>query len=82
MLTKESIDSTERRSVPSTAVGPPERRRGSPKTGENPDSRREVPSTASGPTERRVEKPFDEEEPTENDGLLGLLCVYVDDFLA
>ena len=82
MLTKESIDSTERRSMPSTATGPPERRRGSPKTGENPDSRREVPSTATGPPERRGEKPFDKEGPTEPDELLGLLCVYVDDFLA
>ena len=82
MLTKESIDSTQRRSVPSAASGSPARRRGSPKTGESPDHRRKVPTTASGPTERRVKKPFDEEEPTEHVELLGLLCVYVDDFLA
>ena len=33
---KESIDSTQRRSVPSAALGSPARRRGSPKTEESP----------------------------------------------
>ena len=82
MLTEMSTDKFQRRSVPSTASGSSERRRGNPSTEESPYHRRKGPSTASEFSERRQGVAFDGVVPMDTDELLGLLCVYVEDFLA
>ena len=81
MLIEMSTDKFQRRSVPSTASVCTERRSGNPSTEESPYHRREGPSTASGFSERRKDA-FDDVVPMDTDELLGLICVYVGDFLA
>ena len=82
MLIEMSTDKFQRRSVPSTASGSSERRRENPSTEESPYHRCKGPSIASGFSERRQGVAFDEVVPMDTDELLGLICVYVSDFLA
>ena len=67
MLTEKSTDKVQRRAALSTAQVDTERR--------------EMPSTEERPTHRRKVS-FDDEVSMDTDELLGLICVYVDDFLA